>query len=432
MQVIDATNSPSEPAKKNIVIFGGGTLFHVKNHLALVAPAYGGTARKLQNLIKNDSRFSNFTVEMQLTKMAGGNHLETNDDIEAVCRSVIKDPLTKIVIMSAALCDYVAEGYRINYNSSTSSSIGKYAGRFSTSVQHYVSLDLKPSKKIIKAIRQERKDIFLVGFKTTCGKAPDDQYREALYLCKSASCNLVFANDTRTGYHMIVTPEEARYSETKDRNEALLELLNIIYLRSQLTFTRSTVVDGCPVDWLSPDVPKTLREVVDFCIQRNAYKPFNGVTAGHFAVKLDDTTFLSSIRKTNFQNLKNIGLVKIKTDGPDTVLAYGSKPSVGGQSQRIVFKDHPGFDCIVHFHCLLKDDAKDDIPIISQKEYECGSHQCGENTSKGLKQFGNIKAVYLNNHGPNIVFNKETSSKEVIDFIEANFDLSSKTGGLVS
>jgi hypothetical protein len=125
--------------------------------------------------------------------------------------------------------------------------------------------------------------------------------------------------------------------------------------------------------------------------------------------------------------MKKVGLVKVKTDGPDNVIAYGSKPSVGGQSQRIVFKEHEGMDCIVHFHCPKKENSK--VPTVSQKEYECGSHECGKNTSSGLKQFGNLKAVYLDQHGPNIVFSKKTDPKEVIKFIKSNFDLSEKTGG---
>jgi hypothetical protein len=111
-------------------------------------------------------------------------------------------------------------------------------------------------------------------------------------------------------------------------------------------------------------------------------------------------------------------------------LAYGAKPSVGGQSQRIVFKDHPDVDCIVHFHCPIK--AGSLVPTVSQYEFECGSHQCGNNTSRGLAKFGNLYSVYLDNHGPNIVFNRSIDPQEVINFIEDNFDLSSKTGGLVS
>jgi hypothetical protein len=130
-------------------------------------------------------------------------------------------------------------------------------------------------------------------------------------------------------------------------------------------------------------------------------------------------------------DIKNVGLVLVETDGPDRVIAYGSKPSVGGQSQRIVFSDHPDFDSIVHFHCPKKENSL--VPTISQKEYECGSHECGKNTSNGLKSFGRLKAVFLDNHGPNVVFNSSDPgiAEEVKTFIENNFDLSQKTGGLV-
>jgi hypothetical protein len=47
-------------------------------------------------------------------------------------------------------------------------------------------------------------------------------------------------------------------------------------------------------------------------------------------------------------------------------------------------------------------------------------------------KFGNLYAVYLDHHGPNIVFNKSIDPREVIDFIEQNFDLEDKTGGPVS
>lgn len=68
----------------------------------------------------------------------------------------------------------------------------------------------------------------------------------------------------------------------------------------------------------------------------------------------------------------------------------------------------------------------------AKREYECRSHECGQNTSNGLAQFGSLKAVMLDNHGPNIVFSKETDPAEVIAFIERNFDLAAKTGGMVS
>jgi len=49
-----------------------------------------------------------------------------------------------------------------------------------------------------------------------------------------------------------------------------------------------------------------------------------------------------------------------------------------------------------------------------------------------LQKFGNLYAVYLDQHGPNVVFNKNVDPHEVISFIEENFDLEDKTGGPVS
>lgn len=373
-------------------------------------------------------RFPDLDVKLHLTRLADSGRPhgwapETNEDISAMLKLQAKDPATKIIFMNAALCDYRVT--RVN----SYGGVGKYAGRLKTS-DGDVELTLTPAEKVIKSIRKERKDIFLVGFKTTCDVDQDEQYIAGLDLLKRASCNLVLANDTRTKLNMIITPEEARYHVTGDREEVLKQLVDMAYLRSHLTFTRSTVVDGTLVGWGDERVPPALRIIVNHCVDRGAYKPFNGATVGHFACKIDDTTFLTSIRKSNFNDIATKGLVLVKTDGPDTVLAYGARPSVGGQSQRLVFRDHPGMDCIVHFHCPLKKGSL--VPARSQREYECGSHQCGQNTSDGLGQFGELKAVFLEEHGPNIVFNRNINPQVVIDFIEANFDLDGKTGGYVS
>jgi hypothetical protein len=422
---------------KQIVIFGGGTFNYVKNHLSIASPAFGETARKLAEFAKDI--MPNLDVNLKLTKMADHtSKIVTNDDVEKEVQKCIESNLTKIIIMNVALCDF--NGI-ISEPSKKSSGIteysvtkehGKHAERLQSSLidgEPY-RMDLFPTEKVISKIRKVRKDIFLVGFKTTTGKTEDEQYIAGLNLLKKNSCNLVLANDVVTRTNMVITPEEARYHVTTNRDEALKGLLEMAFYRSHLSFTRSTVVEGNPVPWDSPEVPESLRTVVNYCIKNKAYKPFNGATVGHFACKLSDQEFLTSIRKTNFNDLSKNGLVRVKTDGPETVLAYGAKPSVGGQSQRIVFNDHQGYDCIVHFHSEIRPNSL--VPVVSQRLIECGSHKCGLNVSDNLKQFGNLKAVYLDNHGPNIIFNKNIDPQEVIDFIEANFDLSTKTGGFVS
>jgi len=423
---------------KRVVIIGGGTFSHVRNHLSLAAPAFGRTARVLNRICQES--FSKMDVVPILTRMAGKNlnrhsakllaeikdkdfdaRLITNQDISILLDHLTQDDKTKIIFMSAALVDFDGQiGETIS---------DKHATRLLTN-DGETTMRLTPAEKIISKIRKTRKDIFLIGFKTTTGKSADEQYIAGLELCKRASCNLVLANDTVTRLNMVVTPEEARYGVSTVRERTLQELVEIAKLRSHLTFTRSTVVSGEPVPWNSELVPNSLRTVVNYCIEQGAYKPFGGSTAGHFACKLDDQTFLTSIRKTDFNRISEIGLVKVKTDGPDTVIAYGAKPSVGGQSQRIVFNDHPGYDCIVHAHVPIREGSE--VPVVSQREFECGSMACGQNTSRGLKQFGNLSAVYLNEHGPNIVFHHSIDPKEVIDFINKNFDLSQKTGGFVS
>lgn len=415
------------PERRQIHIVGGGTIEPVREHLALSARAYGNTARRLAELA--GTFWTGMDVNLHLTKMADPeSNIESSEDLRGLAHDIVTDFKTKAVFWTPAVTDFRGEVGDLPS--------GLHADRL-RSVGGQV-MNLVPTEKIVPMFRRDsvdgmkpRKDIFAVGFKTTTGASPEDQYSVGLKLVKEASLNLVLANDTRTRNNMVITPEEAAYHETTERETALRGLLEMAYLRSQLSFTESTVIDGEPVPWQSEQVYPALRTVVDYCIEHGAYKPFLGVTAGHFAAKVGPTEFLTSRRKTNFNNLSTTGLVKVTTDGPDKVVALGGKPSVGGQSQRIVFDEHPEKDCIVHFHCPPKPGSV--VPAVSQREFECGSHECGENTSRGLKTMdnGEIEAVYLDQHGPNIVFNHKTDPQTVIDFIEANFDLGAKTGGYV-
>lgn len=407
---------------KSIHILGGGTFSHVRSHLALAAPAFGETARKLETLCKE--KFTTMDIHLHLTRMADNTSkkLVTNDDIKLLTELIRKDLNTKIVFFNIAMCDFDGQIGEVPS--------GKYAERLQTQFGSQ-QIDITPSTKVIKSIRtKERKDIFLVAFKTTCGVSEHEQYLRGLKLMKENSCNLVLANDTETRVNMIITPEEAKYHVTKNREEALRQLVDMTYYRSHLSFTHSTVVEGSPIPWNSDLVYPVLRTIVNHCIEENAYKVFNGSTVGHFAAKIGEKEFLTSIRKSNFNDLEEVGMVRVVTDSDDTVLAYGAKPSVGGQSQRIIFSEHNDYDCIVHFHCPIFNESQ--VPIVSQREYECGSHQCGQNTSNGLQRFGNLSAVMLDNHGPNIVFHHSIDPQEVIDFIDQNFNLASKTSGLVS
>jgi len=419
---------------KTIEIIGGGTVFHVRNHLALTAPAYGKTARYLSEACFDEGA-DHYDINLHLTKMAskGKSTLETNEDISNLIDTLTANPDVRIIFFNPALVDYEgaittsgAVGYEWSDELVTAS--GKYEERLKTSKGEQ-SMLLWPAEKIVGKIRKNRKDIFLVAFKTTCGATEDEQFLTGLHLLKTASCNLVLANDTKTRVNMIITPEQARYSVTTERKKALYELVQMAISRADASFTRSTVVNGDAVQWNSHLIPSTLRTVVNHCIKNGAYKPFNGATVGHFAVKVNKTDFITSKRKVDFNKLSEVGMVLCRSEDKDSVIAYGAKPSVGGQSQRIIFKEHPESDCIVHFHCPPK--AGTELSVRQQKWFECGSHECGKNTSKGLREeVPGIKCVYLDNHGPNIVFSRKIHPQQVIDFIDKNFDLTKATDGV--
>lgn len=416
---------------KNIEIIGGGTVSHVRNHLALCAPAYGTTARALYSLALDREKSSGYRAGMHLTKMADPiySNLETNEDVSKLVDDLIADPNTKIIFFNVALVDFEGsvDYYQPNTigNAYKQTHSGKYVERLKTS-EGNKSLTIVPLPKLISKIRKERKDIFLVAFKTTCGATEDEQFLTGLHLLKVNSCNLVLANDTKTRVNMIITPEQARYHVSTNRDMVLKELVEMAIARSQGTFTRSTVIEGASVPWNDESVPASLRSVVNHCIAKGAYKPFNGATVGHFAVKVDKETFLTSKRKTDFNKLDEVGLVKIESSGVDSVIAHGARPSVGGMSQRIIFNEHPEMDSIVHFHVPPR--AGTNLSTRPQKYNECGSMQCGKNTSDGLKEeVSGIKCVYLDNHGPNIVFNRSIDPQLVINFIDKNFDLSQST-----
>lgn len=404
---------------KQIHVLGGGLFQETFPHFAGASIAFGGTARRLVSFYKEHPDNKMDTI-LHLSKMADPNSkVMTYDNFTDLVASLAGSSTSRLFVVTNSIPDFrivtdVPEGVRPLTSNGNIDAV------------------LVPNKKVINSIRKERKDLFLVTCKQTFGATEEEMFLQGIRMMKNSSSNLVLANDSLTGLNMILTPEESSYCITKNRDEALRELVDMSLKRSHLTFTRSTVVAGEAVAWESDLVPANLRDTVNWCIEQGAYKSVveSGATVGHFAIRLSDTEFLTSKRKTNFNQIKEHGLVYVKTDGPDSIIAYGSKPSVGGQSQRIIFGENPGLDCIVHFHCPLKENHRDNIRVMSQREFECGSHGCGINTANGLLPFGNLKAVMLDKHGPNIVFGKDTKVEEVIDFIQANFDLSKKTTGL--
>ena len=552
----------SIPENKRIAIIGGGTNTYISNHLALSAPAYGTTAKHLYQKFLNHSD-NKMDVELCLTKMAdpSQDYLDTPEDVEALVDELIADPDTRVIIFNVAMVDYKPTSlFTLESNSydaynphEITDKFGKYTGRLNTSKLPEVCLELSVQDKVINKIRKERKDILLVGFKTTCGATKEEQFQKGLKLCKDASANIVFVNDVdkdrirnlnsaleskktlsniksksemETAYieegikeaeeqieafqnNGLVTPEESSYWYNT-RDEALDALVQMVLDRSHLHFTRSTVVNSKTVPWLveaedgwiedkgkiykhNPLIPDTFAVIFDYVRGAGAYKlgPTKS-TVGHMGIKLGPNEFLTSKRKTDFNKIEEVGLVRVITDDPDNVfgykhffenkevrdlqdklklikerskqdqtendkmwsevwteyykdklaaagqkvIAFGAKPSVGGQSQRSLFDAYPNLDCIIHFHCPLKTGSRDEFNTTPQFGVECGSHECGQNTAMNMKEFKlpsgrSVWAVHLDHHGPNILFDSNSSDpQEIIEFIGTHWALDKKTTGL--
>ena len=56
---------------------------------------------------------------------------------------------------------------------------------------------------------------------------------------------------------MIITPEQARYCVSNNRNYVLDTLIDMTLARANGKFTRSTVVEGKSVDWNSETIPNS-------------------------------------------------------------------------------------------------------------------------------------------------------------------------------
>jgi hypothetical protein len=109
---------------RKIHIIGGGTVAHVRPHLALCAPAYGKVVRQLFDAITCSMDANEYLVHLYTTKMAGNRHqiwtarsgiedevyppnLETNEDIAALLDHIcVMQPEPSIVFLPAALCDF--------------------------------------------------------------------------------------------------------------------------------------------------------------------------------------------------------------------------------------------------------------------------------------------------------------------------------------
>lgn len=200
----------------SILILGGGTFYPVRNHLSIAAPAFGTTARWLKEQLSDS--------DLVLTKMADpASFLETNADVKQFVDASLTKKTLRCLIMNVALCDY--EGTIGNVAS------GKHAERLQSRAGKQL-MELIPSDKVIASIKEQRPDVFLVGFKTTTNFSPDEQQAAAYRMLSESKGNLVLANDTVTRHNLLINSKNECLVASDNRIEVLKRL--VIEINGQL------------------------------------------------------------------------------------------------------------------------------------------------------------------------------------------------------
>jgi len=405
------------------------------------------------------TRMTGKSSELQQSILSKFNlkHLETNEEVEKIINHLIEDKDTRSIILAAAMCDFSPSEMVLDGSTFIDDrrffDFGKDKGRLSSS--KLLNIHFEPTEKIIDKIREKRKDIFLVSFKTTAGESKEDSYAKAPHNLKRSSSNLVFVNDIQNKHNGIVTPEEFPYWGD-NREDALNLLASMTMARIELSFDRTEVIDpelrfpiGIDESFGGSEIPSNFKTVLKHLIDNKAFKHFRGKTSGHFGCKINKTNItlshggrelkairLCSRRKMDHNTIlnKDVGLgIIFGKNSLGTILASGGKPSVGEHTQDAIYENlGDKIHSIVHFHCPLRNEKNNDIPLAEQKPYECGSRECGDNTVVNMKLIlPGVYAVHLIGHGPNIAFHKDVPAEIINQWIDKVWDLSDKTGGLV-
>ena len=199
---------------KIVHVIGGGTINHVRSHLALTAASYGGTARALDAMLNEIGVRS----RLHLTKMAssGLSDIETNADLKALTLRLLEQPSCAAIVFNAAVADF--DGQIDDLPS------GKYQPRLESRAAATLSVKLSPSEKIVPLIKAARPDVLLATFKTTTAAGEAEQLEKGLMQMQSARADFVLANDTGTRRNLLIGRGGCIIANTSNRETALRAL----------------------------------------------------------------------------------------------------------------------------------------------------------------------------------------------------------------
>lgn len=212
-------------SKKKVHIITGGTVDHVRPHLAVCSVAYGEIGRTLAQMCQEYSQALEVVLHQTKMACAGKSNLETNEDVEKLLNQLIEQSATKIIFLTTALVDFSGE-------IPDGGQPGKYGTRLQSRRHEQLKMILRRKPKLVGNIRLKRPDVFLVACKTTAGQSQEEMYNAGMRLLKGANCSMVLVNDIHTRWNMIITADGVYHHLTQDRQQALRHLMEMAYMRS--------------------------------------------------------------------------------------------------------------------------------------------------------------------------------------------------------
>lgn len=211
----------SSKKQKRLIIFSGGTVNYIRPHLAICAPAYGKVGRQITARMQS-FRLDDLIIVNERTKMAGGDKIATNAELDQAVKHWLGDPSVCGIVMAAAVCDFDVNS--ITSWDVTTDKIGRHHDRLSSDSN--LSVQLTPAEKIIDQIKQKRPDILLVTFKTAHGVQQGELKRSMCDNMERSNSDIVFGNDIASYTNYIV--DDANFNAYDNREIAVLDLCHKI------------------------------------------------------------------------------------------------------------------------------------------------------------------------------------------------------------
>ena len=119
-------------------------------------------------------------VSLSPPREANARFVETPDEMLSSVTVILTKTRPDVLISTAAVLDYVpSEMVDSKIPSGT----------------HELSINLKPTVKIIDTVRKKHKKLFIVGFKVESGVTDEELEKRAMTKIESGVCDLVVAND---------------------------------------------------------------------------------------------------------------------------------------------------------------------------------------------------------------------------------------------